>query len=977
MYKRCVHTFLFLSFSILFLHHSTFATWKSAAAHIADDANAKDVLVQVANQNSEVINLQYKVPDLTFEATNYQKMNGVATQFCRAGSAPTHSVPTEPEVPYIYSRVILPQGKTIASVRIIPANTVELAGTYQLSYGEIPHRLNQTEVTWAKPNSEIYNSDVVYPAMTHSVESIQYRWGVAIAYIHIFPVQYMPKSGKVTVIKEFTIEVKTKAAMQANNNVRVAVERFQSNYTMTEENPGILATYASKSAQRFPVRMCNPKDNYDYLAIAPQSFINSSADPSLDDLIKQRTSQGFKCKVEKLEDIYANASGSDNKNKIRNFIKEAYNNWKIKWVLLVGDPGRTVVLPCFMVGSEASDMPFQCLEQTTWDRDYEAEVYIGRISAEDPAEMANQIYKILSYENNSGSYWTTGLSLGEKLDDRTYGKAAMQELAGKFNDKWTFKDLHDQDGTWSKNQVKQIINSNEISLINHLGHSNATYNMKMRNNDERDFRNTNFIFIKTQGCIPGKYQVDCIAERFTTQNRYGMFAGVLNSNYGYYSPGRPLSGSSHQLHRAFWDACWKENMEYFGQFNEYSHRTCTRQRKDIVESNLFGCPAIKFRGRNIAPFIAILSPNGGEDVETGCKYMIEWGDNIDGKVKIELLKGGTVAATIASSTESDGSFEWDVPVSTATGNDYKVKVTSIDSSALFHESVENFRIIPEFIIKDFVYLETFDTCKKETEILPYKYAQLKDDDLNWDVWEGPTPSRVDDPPDVTGPTADHTPGGGGNYLYTEASASNSGNPNKKFIFETPKFNFKGLKDPQLTFWYHMLSVNNNEDHMGDLILDIIVDGTVKSEVVKISGNKGDTWHEQKVDLKPHVGERVTFRFRGITGDSWESDICLDDIKIEDLATSITNSLTAFAGSQMWYKDARLHYRVGGDKKASSIKIALFNVQGKQIKTLVDKQQTAGTYSVALSTARYTLASGIYFAKMKAGNMTKTIKIVMK
>ena len=83
--------------------------------------------------------------------------------------------------------------------------------------------------------------------------------------------------------------------------------------------------------------------------------------------------------------------------------------------------------------------------------------------------------------------------------------------------------------------------------------------------------------------------------------------------------------------------------------------------------------------------------------------------------------------------------------------------------------------------------------------------------------------------------ADHTTGTDqGIYIYTEASASNNGNPNKKFTFVTPKFNFKSLGDPTLSFWYHMFSDNAGEDHMGDLIVDISVDGIWQNDVITIS-----------------------------------------------------------------------------------------------------------------------------------------------
>jgi hypothetical protein len=92
------------------------------------------------------------------------------------------------------------------------------------------------------------------------------------------------------------------------------------------------------------------------------------------------------------------------------------------------------------------------------------------------------------------------------------------------------------------------------------------------------------------------------------------------------------------------------------------------------------------------PEITVTSPNGGETWIRGSTQMITWTDNISGNVKIRLFNGSTVAAIIAASTPSNGSFEWTVPASLATGNNYKVKIDSIDDRTIKDQSDRGFRI---------------------------------------------------------------------------------------------------------------------------------------------------------------------------------------------------------------------------------------------------------------------------------------------
>ena len=200
MNKRC---FLFLSIvSLLFLSFSSSAEWKPVAAHLIDKGESP-IMVQASEQPSNTITLQYQTPAPAFKLVSYQNVNGTLTKRCFLGNAKIHSVPGEPEVPFIYSRIILPQGRTVESIKIVPKTVIESPGRHVLTYGEIPHTISSTKITWAKPSMSIYGSNAVYPAKTHELVDIQYRCGVAIAYMNIYPVRYMPSTGKLQYFSEF------------------------------------------------------------------------------------------------------------------------------------------------------------------------------------------------------------------------------------------------------------------------------------------------------------------------------------------------------------------------------------------------------------------------------------------------------------------------------------------------------------------------------------------------------------------------------------------------------------------------------------------------------------------------------------------------------------------------------------------------------------------------------------------------------
>ncbi|MCH7516460.1 MAG: T9SS type A sorting domain-containing protein, partial [Bacteroidetes bacterium] len=90
--------------------------------------------------------------------------------------------------------------------------------------------------------------------------------------------------------------------------------------------------------------------------------------------------------------------------------------------------------------------------------------------------------------------------------------------------------------------------------------------------------------------------------------------------------------------------------------------------------------------------ITVRTPNGGEEWLIGDKRDITWSDNIDENVKIDLYKGGIFHSTIDfSSSGADEVQPWDIPLSgISQGEDYRIRITSVDDSTLFDFSDGDF-----------------------------------------------------------------------------------------------------------------------------------------------------------------------------------------------------------------------------------------------------------------------------------------------
>ncbi len=152
--------------------------------------------------------------------------------------------------------------------------------------------------------------------------------------------------------------------------------------------------------------------------------------------------------------------------------------------------------------------------------------------------------------------------------------------------------------------------------------------------------------------------------------------------------------------------------------------------------------------------------------------------------------------------------------------------------------------------------------------IPTWWSQDTTDDMDWTVHTGSTSSTD------TGPSMDHTTGSG-YYIYTEASGYNNMTAN----IETRPFDLTNNGYPVLAFWYHMYGQT-----MGTLSIDVYNHGTNNwtNDVFTISGDQGDQWIEQQVDLTAFSGQTIHIRFSGATGNNYYSDIAIDDVSMLNL-----------------------------------------------------------------------------------------------
>jgi ELWxxDGT repeat protein len=611
---------------------------------------------------ADVISVRYDLPALVMQATG-ESVGGQATSEAVMPGTEQSSVAGQPILPLVPVEIVVPYGCSVGSIDVVPGAMVALSGSYVIEPSEDPWQISSLGVSSdADAAGGVSCASVTsgtFPESVLDVVGVQRERGVEILRVNLNPVRYAADVGAVSYYTTLTLNVSLADAglqsLDASQTVRYRPDDLRTLETEVV-NPEALESYrgaAAAGGYAATAAICDPADSFAYVAITSQAFASASTDYTINDLIASKQARGMSATVVTLESIYANYSGVDHQEQIRNFITDAYNNWETDYVLLGGD-SNVVPYRGLWVMNDAipSDLYYQCLDgnfnsdgDSYWgestdgpggtDVDLSAEVYIGRASAETTAEMANWVYKTIAYEDSAAAdYRRSAMMVGEHLGFggvSEYATASMEEIrlgsssAGyttvgfAADPTFTTSTLYDSSTyTWSASDLMNLFNGGQYGAYNHLGHANTSYVMKLVNSNVDTLTNSsNFFFIYSQGCYPGDFPNDAIAEHFTTSTRTGAAAVVFNSRYGY-GRGNSTDGPSQRPNREFWDALFNEHINRLGAMNADSHEDVLWGISDsyirwvTYETTLFGDPAAEVVSLDLS--VVGSTPAGGEVV---------------------------------------------------------------------------------------------------------------------------------------------------------------------------------------------------------------------------------------------------------------------------------------------------------------------------------------------------------------------------
>jgi len=501
------------------------------------------------------------------------------------------ALPGQPALPYQQVKLILPPGESAISIEILFSDPITLPGKFTIFPQQQVRPVSAGSSGIFIKDDAIYNRNAAFPSNPKGQLLTAFLNGHSVALSTFTPVSYNPVTGQLSYFATAHVIVNTtpdsKAAIAINN--------------MAFKNNEVLKMADNKEMESaYSFKRLAPTIPYDLLILSTTTFKNSFTAMQANYL-----KEGISSKVVTLDSITSTMTGVDVPEKIRNFIYQEYRTHGIQYVLLGGDdeliPHRG--LYCYVQSGSGysdsnipSDLYYSALDGN-WNTDGDAlwgepgeedllpDVAVGRMPFSDATELEQMLNKSFKYQFTpvAGEFRNI-LMAGESLWTTepyiTYGSDYLNLLIGEHSDNgyatsgipadYAFDAMYDEVKTWTKQELMDHLNQGR-PMLNHSGHSNQTYVMRLSNSDITNANfyglngvDHNFTIVYTHGCDCGAFDIsDCIAEEMVSINNFAV-AFIGNSRYGWFNEGQTEGPSAH-LHREFMDALYADSLNRIGR----------------------------------------------------------------------------------------------------------------------------------------------------------------------------------------------------------------------------------------------------------------------------------------------------------------------------------------------------------------------------------------------------------------------------
>ena len=252
-----------------------------------------------------------------------RELNLPRPQFDRVGSfdlvkikgSVFQAVDGQPYLPVKVVKFVLGSGSRVLNISV-QARYEKLKGRFNIPPSPAPKTLdNLSDIEFTRPDPEIYSMRTPFPEtpytyrVFHGLDPDTLKRATYVV-VYLYPVRYVPATGELYFAPQATVKL---------------------TYEPTAPEP--------------------LQNDLDLLIISPLDFY-----PQAEQLAQARNSTGIRTAIATLDWIYTNYAGTDWPEKIRNCIKDYWQNYGIEFVLLFGDADKVPVRLAYILdGYEDED----------------------------------------------------------------------------------------------------------------------------------------------------------------------------------------------------------------------------------------------------------------------------------------------------------------------------------------------------------------------------------------------------------------------------------------------------------------------------------------------------------------------------------------------------------------------------------------------------------------------------------------------
>jgi hypothetical protein len=490
-----------------------------------------NVMVNVENEG-EITRLDYNVNGCNIENLF---INGI--KYIRIAIKGESNIMKKgyPDLPSICRSIIIPDD-TKMDVKVIFSEYEDIENILIApSKGVLPRTIDPKTVPYEF--NKIYNNNEWFPNNIVKLNEPYILRDFRGQVVEVYPFQYNPSTKTLRIYSSLSIEVYPISPGEINVYTRKEpLNSLDSDFKSNYEHHFINFDYIDYNLinANFPNQKINqfytPVDEIGNMLVICYDDFYSAMEP----LILWKNMKGISTEIVKLSDVGTQSSDIDT------YIENYYDTNGLTFVLLVGDASQ---VPTQYLGGTASDPSYSFIV----GNDHYSDLFIGRFSAENIAQVETQVERTINYEKyplSGGDWYHKGIGIASddgsgNGDDGEWDWEHLRNIRTLLMDyTYTIVDElyegsqggEDESGNPSSSMVTTAANEGR-SIINYCGHGSTTSwgTTGFSNSNVNALINDNMLpFIISVACYNGNFvSSTCFAEAWQRATNNGEPTGSI------------------------------------------------------------------------------------------------------------------------------------------------------------------------------------------------------------------------------------------------------------------------------------------------------------------------------------------------------------------------------------------------------------------------------------------------------------------